>query len=264
MRKYLTLFALSWQRQLEVRSDFLFERGRSVAVLLSLYYLWSALLENRTDVAGYSREQMLTYVLVMTLLRAWVLACVTDRIPSEISKGKISELLLRPMPMFGFWATQDVASKALHIGSAIIELTIFIALARPPLMPPASLMAGSVFVISTMAAMVMYFQLSWMLGVLGFWTAQSWGPRFCFEVVLEFCAGAYFPIDLLPAKIQSVIGFLPFPYLVFHPLSIYLGRTPPSDYFSILAVQAIWIAALAALGTTLWRAGLRRYAAEGG
>lgn len=264
MRKYWTLFTLSWQKQLEVRSDFIFERGRSIAVLLSLYYLWSALLDNREQVAGYSREQMLTYVLVMTLLRAWVLACVTDRIPSEISRGKISELLLRPMAMFGFWATQDAASKALNIASAMIELTIFAALVRPPLLPPAGGLAAAAFVLSTLGGMVIYFQMSWMLGVVGFWTAQSWGPRFCFEVVLEFCAGAYFPIDLLPARMQAVINFLPFPYLVFHPLSIYLGRTPPDQYAQIFGMQAFWILALGLGGSFLWRRGLRHYAAEGG
>ncbi len=233
-------------------------------MLLSLYYLWTALLDNRSGLAGYSREQLLTYVLVMTLLRAWVLACVTDRIPSEISRGKISELVLRPMAMVGFWATQDVANKALNIASAVIELSVFIALVHPPLMAPVSLGAGAAFVLSMLGGMVIYFELSWLLGVLGFWTAQSWGPRFCFEVVLEFCAGAYFPIDILPQRVQSVMNALPFPYLVFHPLSIYLGRAPVSSYVGIFATQACWILVLGVAGAYMWRAGLRRYAAEGG
>jgi ABC-type uncharacterized transport system permease subunit len=52
--------------------------------------------------------------------------------------------------------------------------------------------------------------------------------------------------------------------LVFHPLQLYLGRTPPSAYLGIFAVQAFWIVALGAFGAFLWRAGLRHYAAEGG
>ena len=43
MKKYLTLFGLSWQKQLEVRSDFLFERSRSISLLFALYFLWSAI-----------------------------------------------------------------------------------------------------------------------------------------------------------------------------------------------------------------------------
>ena len=264
MRKYFTLFTLSWQKQLEVRSDFVFEQGRSLAVLVSLYYLWSALLTNRTEVVGYSREQILTYVLMMTLLRGWVLACVTDRIPSEISRGKISELLLRPMSHLGYWATQDAAAKALNITAAALMLASFCAIVRPPFQLPPNGAAWAAFILSTVGGMIIYFQMSYMLGVMGFWTAQSWGPRFCFEIVLEFCAGAYFPIDLLPAAFQRVIAMLPFPYLVFHPLSIYLGRTPAAEYGQIFAHQILWIVALALASRALWRLGLRRYAAEGG
>ncbi|MBV9080535.1 MAG: ABC-2 family transporter protein [Elusimicrobia bacterium] len=262
--KYPTLFSLSWQKQLEVRSDFFFERTRSIAVLISLYYLWSALLANRTDVGGYARGQILTYVLAMTLLRAWVLACVTDRIPSEIARGKISELLLRPISHVGYWATQDAANKALNMMSAIVEVGIFALIVRPPIVLPPSPLAWLAFALATLGGMALYFEMSYLLGVMGFWTAQSWGPRFCFEIVLEFCAGAYFPVDLLPPAAQKIIGVLPFPYLIFHPLSIFLGRTPPSGYASVFAHQIVWITALGVLGRALWRAGLRRYAAEGG
>src|SRR4051812_1842577 len=111
MNKYFTLFGLSWQKHLETRSDFLFERARSLAVLISIYFLWSTLLEKQSNLMGYNRVQLLSYVLLMTLLRAWVLGCVTDRIPSEIATGKLSEILLRPISHLGFWATQDAAMK---------------------------------------------------------------------------------------------------------------------------------------------------------
>ena len=84
-----------------------------------------------------------------------------------------------------------------------------------------------------------------MLGVMGFWTAQSWGPRFCFEILLEFCAGAYFPIDVLPKAAQKILMTLPFPYLVFFvPSSIYLGRIQGGAIVSCLLHQVFWIVAL--------------------
>src|SRR5437868_5777522 len=120
MNKYLTLFGLSWQKQLEVRSDFLFERTRAFSILLSIYFLWSAVLTPGSHLFGYSRDQMLTYVLLMTFLRALVLGCVTDRIPMEIAKGTLSDILLRPISHLGYWATQDVANKSLNLISAVV------------------------------------------------------------------------------------------------------------------------------------------------
>lgn len=263
MKKYLTITALSFQKQLEVRSDFLFERTRSLSVLISMYYLWSALLANRTDLLGYHRDQLLTYVLIMTLLRALVLGCVTDRIPSEIAKGNLSDILLRPVRPIGYWAAQDAASKVLNLSSAVLEFTVFAWLVSAPVLLPSGPAAWLGFAASTAGGMILYFQMSYLLGVLGFWTSQSWGPRFCFEIVLEFCGGAYFPIDLLPAAVQKVLNLLPFPYLVFHPISIYLGRTETSAIPSILARQAVWIILLGFLSAYVWNKGLRRYAAEG-
>jgi len=263
MNKYFTLYGLSWQKQLEVRSDFFFERTRSLSVLFSLYFLWSALLANRPQVLGYSREQLLTYVFVMTLLRAWVLGCVTDRIPMEIAKGQLSDILLRPISHLGYWATQDAANKSLNMLSACLEVTLFLLVTGTAILLPSRLVLSAAFLFSTVGAMVLYFLMSYALGVVGFWTAQSWGPRFCFEIILEFCAGAYFPIDLLPASVQKILSVLPFPYLIFYPLSIYLGRSTPAEIRRIFLVQGVWAVLLVGLVMLFWRKGLKKYAAEG-
>ncbi len=264
MGKYLTLFTLSWQKQLEVRSEFLFERARSIAVLTSIYFLWNTLLEKQTDLMGYNKVELLTYVLMMTLLRAWVLGCVSDRIPSEIATGKLSEVLMRPISHMGYWATQDAAMKALNIMFAVPEVLVFSWLMSAPFYLPQQLITLPLFALSVFGGMVLYFQMSYMLGVMGFWGSQSWGPRFCFEVVLEFCAGAYFPIDLLPGVLQKIVSALPFPYLVYYPLSIYLERLTPAEIISSFAHQAIWVVLLAIFLNRLWKRGLQHYAAEGG
>ncbi len=263
LRPYRTLFGLSWQKQLEVRSDFLFERTRAFSILLSIYFLWSAVLPQGTVLLGYSRDQMLTYVLVMTFLRALVLGCVTDRIPSEIAKGTLSDILLRPISHLGYWATQDVANKSLNLISSIFEITVFALLVQAPFVTPDDLWRWGAFALAVIGGMVLYFEMSYALGVLGFWTAQSWGPRFCFEIILEFCAGAYFPIDLLPGAVQAVLTKLPFPYLVYFPLSIYLGRATPDQVVTGLLTQLIWAVALAFGVKFFWRVGLRKYGAEG-
>jgi ABC-2 type transport system permease protein len=98
---------------------------------------------------------------------------------------------------------------------------------------------------------------------MGIWTAQSWGPRFCFEIVLEFCAGAYFPIDLLPSTAQRFLSWLPFPYLIFYPLSIYLGRLSGVAVAVCLGRQILWMTVLGFMIRSLWNTGLKVYAAEG-
>jgi ABC-2 type transport system permease protein len=181
----------------------------------------------------------------------------------EIAKGNLSDVLLRPVSQVGYWAAQDAANKLLHLAFAVAEIGLFMAIVRPPFLAPSSALHALAFVLATLGGMVLYFQMSFMLGAMGFWSAQSWGPRFCFEVILEFCAGAYFPVDLLPVWAQNILSNLPFPYLIFQPVSIYLGRSSGAEILSCFAHQAVWIAILGLMVRLMWSAGLRRYAAEG-
>jgi ABC-2 type transport system permease protein len=263
VNKYLTLAGLSFQKQLETRSDFIFERIRSLSIMVSLYFLWSALLAHQDGLLGYDREHLLTYVLMATLLRALVLACASDYLPSEIAKGKLSDVLLRPISHMGYWAAQDASSKLLNLLSATLELAIFMKLVRAPLVVPGHLLTWLAFAFTLLGGMIIYFQMSYLLGVMGFWTAQSWGPRFCFEIVLEFCGGSYFPIDILPPTLQRAISVLPFPYLVFYPLQIYLERGGTGLILRCLVMQVVWIGVLGFMVRLLWKMGLKKYAAEG-
>src|ERR1700752_5369824 len=94
MKKYWFVYSLYWQEGLQKRASFLMERFRSLVVLMSFYYLWSALLAHRTSFAGYGRSQMITYVLGMNILRSLVFAGSTDEIAWEINRGVLSGYLL--------------------------------------------------------------------------------------------------------------------------------------------------------------------------
>ena len=57
---------------------------------------------------------------------------------------------------------------------------------------------------------------------------------------------------------------LPFPYLVFVPSSIYLGRIDGPAIASCLWHQVLWIVVLSAAVKWFWAKGLRHYSEEGG
>src|SRR5262245_24434777 len=96
-------------------------------------------MKDRPHLLGYTKSDLVTYVFLMTLLRAWVLASVTDRIPTEITKGKLADILLRPISYLGYWATQDAANKSLSIISAILEISLLSFFIAVPLSAPMSL-----------------------------------------------------------------------------------------------------------------------------
>lgn len=262
MKKYLTAYSISLQEVLQLRWSLVMDRLRGLALIVSLYFLWSTLLEGKEAFLGYSREQMITYVLGMSLLRALILSNRGWELIHEISSGKLSSYLLRPINYFGFQMARDLAQKSILAASATVEIAILVTVFRAPLYLPGSLGTYLLFLLTAALSLVLYFQLSMLVCSAAFWTAESIGPLFCFELILQFCAGAFFPLDVLPMTIQKALHLTPFPYLVFFPLQVYLERS--ASIPQALAVQVAWILLLTFLLSKAWGVGLRDYAAEGG
>jgi len=242
---------------------FIIERFRALVVLVSFYYFWSALLRNRTSFAGYDHAQMITYVFGMNVLRSLVFASRTYEIAGEINHGRLSGYLLKPVNFFIYTFSRDLAEKTTNLVSAIIEILGLSLIFRVSLQLPKSGMTWLLFLFSVLGAMALYFLLSFMVGCWGFWTAESGGPRFLLELVLEFSAGAFFPLDILSPAIQHVLKQFPSPYLVFFPLHIFLERLNPTQIIEGFLAQGFWIAALGWLAWFVWQRGISTYSAEG-
>jgi ABC-2 type transport system permease protein len=263
VRKYWFVFSLYWQEGLAQRMSFFMERFRSLIVLCSFYYLWDALLKHRSSFAGYDRSQIVTYVLGMNILRSLVFATRTDQIPGEINQGRLSAYLLKPVNFVGYTFVRDLAEKSVNFVSAIIEVFVLMWVFDMPIRWPESPATWFYFGTAVVGAVALYFFLAFMVGCWGFWTAESWGPRFLIELILEFTAGAFFPLDILPETIQKILHQFPSPYLVFFPVQIFLEKLTPAEVMSGFVAQAFWIIVLAALCRFVWHRGMAAYEAEG-
>jgi ABC-2 type transport system permease protein len=94
------------------------------------------------------------------------------------------------------------------------------------------------FIISVIIAIFLYFLLSYAVSLFAFWSREAMGPRFLFEWFLEFASGAFFPLSILSSIFYAFLAFLPFSYLIYFPMSIYIGRV--QDYHIIWEFLRSW------------------------
>lgn len=261
MKKYWTAYAISLQEVLQLRWSLAMDRVRSLALILSLFFMWDSLLVGRSEFLGYDRGQMIGYVLGISFLRAFALSGQSWLLIHEISSGKLSAWLLRPIGIFSYRFTRDLAQKTVFAASALLEIGALVWLFDAPVRLPSPAGAAA-FALSAALATLLGFMLTMLVCSAAFWTAESIGPMFCFELVVQFCAGAFFPLDVLPLWAQKGLALTPFPYLVHFPLQLWLGRG--AAVLPGLALQAAWAAALYLVLRRAWAAGLRDYGAEGG
>lgn len=264
MRKYLHVFKIGLQNVLQHRASLLMDRVGGIAVLLALYYFWSSLLSDRPAFLGYTREQMLTYVLGTNLLRSLVFTGRGWDLVTEISSGRLSSYLLRPIRYPAYSLSLDLAQKSVHLAAACLEIGLLCALFKIPVFLPVRAATWLLFAASAAVSSLIFFHLEFLVSSLAFWTAESGGPLFCFELFLQFASGAFFPLDVLPGGVRQALHLTPFPYMASVPLNIYLERIPATEAARLLSIELAWLVCLAAAVQVFWRRGLRAYAAEGG
>lgn len=265
MTKYLTVYSLNLQEEFQRRASLVIERVRSLAIVLSLYFLWSSLLEDPSkSFLGYSRPQMLTYVLGLAILRALVLTNRAFDLTWEIARGRLSAILLRPVHLFGYQLALDLSDKTVRVAAAVVETAVLILIFQARLYWPQQPAHLAAALLAVALAVFLYYWIGLALASSGFWSAESIGFLWAASLMMEFCSGAFFPLDVLPDFWRGLLLLLPFPYLVYFPLNIYLERLSPSEIVQGLTLLVGWTIAFMVLVSFLWKRGLANYQAEGG
>jgi ABC-2 type transport system permease protein len=264
VKKYLVAYSISLQETVQRRSTLIMDRLGGFAVVLSLYSFWNALLGGKPSFMGYSRAEMLTYVLAINVLRSLVFTGRGWQLVQEISGGKISSYLVRPIGYHAYALSLDLAQKTVHVASAVVEVALLAAVIGGGLFLPLHPATWVLFALSAALASLIFFFMEFLVSSLAFWTSESGGPLFCFELFLQFAAGAFFPLDVLPDALRRLLSATPFPYLVYFPARIFLEKVSAAEAARVLTIEAAWLAAFVAAALAVWRAGVRSYAAEGG
>ncbi len=252
-----------WDEIFTYRLSFAMWRLRNVFQLLTIYFLWASLIPKQSVLFGYSQSLMLTYVIGTSFLSAVILSTRTYEIGDNINSGNLSALLLKPINYFGYWFAKDIGDKLVNISFSLVELFLLFFLLRPPLFLQTDIVPLLFFIITICLGILLYFCIGSLLGMIGFWSPEVWAPRFIFFILIGFFAGILFPLDIFPKPIFNILQLLPFPYLLFFPLKVYLGQLSMPEILKGISISVIWIFSLTYIMVLVWRKGLRMYTAYG-
>lgn len=263
MNKYLLVAKNTWEETLTYRLNLVMWRLRTNLSLLALYFLWFAIIPKDAIIFGYSQSLMLTYILGTAIMSAVVLSNRSYAIGDEINQGNLSNFLIRPINYFLYWFSKDIGDKAMNIAFFAVELSILFLILKPPFFMQTNLNLIGLSMVSIVFSVLMYFLINVLLGFIGFWSPETWAPRFIFWVLLGFLAGSYFPLDILPTTIFEFFKLLPFSYLIYFPLKIYLGQLTHFELIEGLVIEIAWIIVLYFVSKLVWEKGLKIYTAYG-
>jgi ABC-2 type transport system permease protein len=262
LKKYWQAFKISWQNSFVYRLNFMMWRVRNVLGLVALYSLFSAIFQTK-EIFGWQLSKILTYILLSSLLQSIVFSSRTIDLAWKINRGEINNFLLKPISIFKFTFSIDAADKLLNLIFSFAEVCLLIFFLKPSLVLSFNLVYFFLFSLAILLATVLYFFINFLMGTIGFWTPEVWAPRFIFNIVLGFAAGAYFPLDFLPKPLYLFLKLTPFHYLIFFPLQLYLGQVKPAEIVQAFLVLLIWVFILFYFVRYIWQKGIKSYEAQG-
>lgn len=270
MGKYWQIIKNTWAEYSVYRLNFLVWRLRSFISFITIYFFWWALFSSTSaggQFFGWQKNEILTYILGVAIVKSVILSSRTIDVGGEIDQGNLTNYLLKPLDFFKFWFSRDIADKILNIFFSLLEIIIFASFIKPEVFIQTNPLVFFGLFISLIFAAILYFYINFFLGIIAFWTPESWsgawGPRFVFTIILDFFAGTIFPLDLLPKTVFNLIQLTPFPYLIYFPLRIYLGKADPGQIGQGFIICLFWLAVWYFIVKKTWNAGIRLYGAEG-
>ena len=266
MQKYLHVLNIGIQNTLVYRVNFLFRSLFGLIPLMATISLWRAIYAGKeSDVAGYSLAQMISYYLIVTIVDALTAVNEDDwQIAADIKDGNISQFLLKPIDYLSYRICLFASGRMMYTAVASLPVTLFILSQRKYFILPADSPTLGWFALSLILTGLLQFFTSYTMALLAFWVLEV--STFIFILfAFEYIAGGHlFPLDILPPAVERILHYTPFPYQLFFPVSIYVGKTTGRELIEGFVIQILWVALSFFLARFVWARGIRKYSAVGG
>jgi ABC-2 type transport system permease protein len=147
---------------------------------------------------------------------------------------------------------------------AAIPLFLFVFWLRQYFILPPNWPAFGLFLISVVLTALLQFFTSYAMAMLAFWVLEVSTFIFILFAFEYIASGHLFPLDILPHGLAQALFLTPFPYQMYFPVGIYMGKISGPDLAQGLIVQLVWVLLAYGFARFMWHRGIRKYSAVGG
>ena len=268
MKKYWHVIGVGVQNNLTYRFNYLTRTLFGFIPLAAVLMLWKTIYAGKGDdstVASYTLAQMISYYLLVTIVDALTAVNEDDwQIASDIKDGNISQFLLKPVDYLWFRLCLFLSGRLTYMMVAFVPVVLLVLFLREYFVLPPGLGTFIVFLLSLSLTALLQFFLSYMMAMLAFWVLEVSTFIFILYAFEYIASGHMFPLDILPNAVEKLLYFTPFPYQLFFPVGVYMGKVTGAELGRGLFMQLGWVVLAYLMARMAWARGLRKYTAVGG
>jgi ABC-2 type transport system permease protein len=233
-------------------------------IYVSVYYfIWKAIYEHSPSIEGFDFSHLLTYVAVGWIIRSFYFSNIDQEIAYQVMEGRLAMDLIKPVNLQLMYVARAAGESVFRLGmltapTAVVLFLVF------PLRGAASIPHGAAFVASVLLSFLIVAAINFVVGTFALRLKSILGLLRAKFFLLELFSGLLLPISFFPQVFQKIFSVLPFEYISYVPLLIYLGKLKGTEVLRALLLQLFWVAVLLALGDGMWRWSSRKITIQGG
>ena len=221
-KKINSLVKLGFKEAIAYRFHFYVSLITSPLQLLIYYFLWKAIFSysGQEIIKGFTLDGMIAYYALNMIVAFFTWSNVDEWMESAVREGELITVLLKPFKVIYMYFFHIFGVSLLSIILETIPLfligVIFFGVKIAPIF------FIIMFFISMILALVLSFLISYLVGMTVFWFNRITGIRRVKRVVIIFLSGGMLPLTFFPEIFQKISLYLPFQYMRFIPINIYL------------------------------------------
>lgn len=200
------------------------------------------------------------YFLVVFLVRQLTVVWVIWEFEREVVEGRLSPFLLQPIDPVWRHFFSHVSERFARMPFIVALLALFLVLYPKAvwLPSPRALLLG---LLATVCSFCLRFIIQYTIAMMSFWTERAHAIEQFWYLLYTFLSGMIAPLDVFPEVIREIVLWTPFPYLIYFPANILIGR--PTNLVQGFGMMLLWSGLFLVLNRWLWHRGLRQYSGMG-
>ncbi len=258
----LWLVAKSLRTQLAYRVNGLFLLLNGVVLLFVQASVWTALYAQGQR-QGTSLSQAITYMVLTNFILNVLRINPGRRIGQSVYSGDLGADMLRPINLMLLHTGNELGRMLFSLAFGSVPI-VALAAAVYGLLPPAGPAALALFLTTGALGAVIFLLFDTIVGYSAFWLMNNWYMPWFERALITLLGGTIVPLWFYPKALTDIAAYLPFQYISYMPVDLYLGRVDPAQGWRVMAVQLLWIGILWALERLVWRVAQRKITVQGG
>lgn len=264
MRRYLRIIALYSQHVFQHRArNFLWFLIAFINPLVLLLF-WQGILSDNQTLHGWNINSIRTYYLLLIIAQAGLMNHVELYVAYvDIKQGELMRELLKPFSYFSIRVISESPWRILQMTYAIVTVSLLVAFLKIPLELEQNLPIIALSLVIAFNAYILSFFFKMMLGLTAFWMTNIDSILETNDVLIFSLSGLIIPINLFPSWMYTVANATPFPYILYYPITAFIGMYSSAELLQIILIQLGWIIGFFAICKLMWRQGLRKFSGIG-